>query len=381
MTDDSIFDVALNAKLKRMRLRLEMADGETLTIKSVPANHRYFNKTQTNLLIKRSTEGMPCLLCVDEDLEYTGQDPELAHSFATAPVRQGWRVLTFGGSLRGDLTSALEYALGLLGAEEESGQASATPVPREKALLAAWAENLTNAIANGRASSTMFRDEEIEQVAACTLSWEGRLPLIVGDAGMGKTNLLYGVARLLARRNQKVLAVNIGAMMAGTLFESGREALLTSMLHEAKDCGAILALEQAEWAMIGTSRGPVLLRQALDQGVRMIATSQADQERRFLAQPLESRLEIVRLKELCANDSRAVLEMLRQSIVAHHGVQIDAEVEEAVVERSLSMGGSLPGKAVKLLDSAAARASLTGAANVTLLDVYISASRMLDEIV
>jgi ATP-dependent Clp protease ATP-binding subunit ClpA len=103
-----------------------------------------------------------------------------------------------------------------------------------------------------------------------------------------------------------------------------------------------------------------------------------DQEQRFAAHPLASRLEAVRLNELCASDTRRILEELRPSIANHHRVEIDAEVEYAAVERSLSMDGSLPGKAVKLLDVAAARASLTGAAKVSLVDLYVTASRMLE---
>jgi ATP-dependent Clp protease ATP-binding subunit ClpA len=72
----------------------------------------------------------------------------------------------------------------------------------------------------------------------------------------------------------------------------------------------------------------------------------------------------------------SVLERLRPALEAHHGIQIDGEVEQAVVERSASMAGSLPGKAVRLLDAAAARASLTGATKVALVDVYLAASRI-----
>jgi ATP-dependent Clp protease ATP-binding subunit ClpA len=375
MANETTLDAGLEAKLRRMRLRVEAPDQDTLALKRVPANQRCFNKARTNVLIKRSTEGMPCVVCVDEDLEYQGADAALAQAFAAGATQQGWRVLTFGGSLHGDLTAALEFALNILGADEEAGDAPAAP---KKKLLAAWAENLTTATAGGSAA-TLFRDEEIEQVAACALSWEGRLPLILGNAGTGKTNLLHGVARLLAGRKREVLKVNMGAMMAGTLFESEREALLLALLREAREPGAVLALEQAEWAMIGVLRGPVLLREALDQGARLIATCAADHEQRFAAPPLESRLEIVRLKELCASDTRRVLELLRPSIAAHHRVEIDAEVEQAAVERSLTMDGSLPGKAVKLVDAAAARASLAGSAKVALLDVYVSASRMLGE--
>jgi ATP-dependent Clp protease ATP-binding subunit ClpA len=70
---------------------------------------------------------------------------------------------------------------------------------------------------------------------------------------------------------------------------------------------------------------------------------------------------------------------LRDSIATHHGVQIDAEIEHAVVERALSMEGALPGKAIRLLDSAAARATLSGSAKVSLVDVYVAASRLLVE--
>jgi ATP-dependent Clp protease ATP-binding subunit ClpA len=379
MTSGCKIEPALEAKLKRMRLRLELPDQDTLTVKSVPANHRSFSKSKTNLLIRRSTAGMPCVVCVDEDLDYIGTDRALAQAFAAGPTQQGWRILTLGGSLHGDLSAALEYALRILGAEEDYGNASADATAPGKCLLAAWAENLTHAVAAGQTTPTLFRDEEIEQVSACTLSWQGRLPLILGKSGTGKTNLLHRVASLLARRQREVLAVNMGAIMAGTLFESEREALLASLLREARDFGSVLALEQAEWAVIGAPRGAVLLREALDNGVRLIATSAADYERRFASHPLGSRLEIVQLNELCASDTRQILEVLRSSIANHHRVEIDAEVGHAAVERSLSMDGSLPNKAIKLLDVASARASLTGAAKVTLLDVYVTASRMLGE--
>jgi ATP-dependent Clp protease ATP-binding subunit ClpA len=379
MTKECNIEPSLEAKLKRMRLRMELPDRDTVAIKHVPANQRCFNKARTNLLIKRANEGMPCVVCVDEDLEYMGPDKDLAHAFAAGSTQQGWRVLTFGGSLHGDLTAALEYALDILGADEEPGNAYAAPVAAKNGLLATWAESLTDRIAACHAIPTLCRDEQIEQVAACVLGWQGRLPLILGEAGTGKTNLLHGVASLLAPRERKLLAVNMGALMAGTLFESEREALLVSLLREARESGAVLAMEQAEWAVVGVPRSLVLLREALDHGVRLVATSAQEYGSRFQVHPLGSRLDIVQLKELCKDDTRRILELLRSSIAAHHNVALDAEVEQAAVERSLSMEGSLPGKAVGLLDNAAAHANLTGSAAVTLIDVYLAASRMSGE--
>lgn len=320
------------------------------------------------------------MVCVDEDLEYLGPDQALTQAFASGPTQQGWRILSFSGSLHGDLTAALEYALEILDPEEDPGNEGVVPAaPGKKRLLEAWSNNLTRMIVSNRAASTFFRDEEMEEVAACTLSWEGRLPLIVGDAGTGKTNLLYGVARLLAQRGREVLAVNMGAVMAGTLFESEREALLRTLLREARELDVVLAMEQAEWALLGAPRGLVLLRDALDHGVRMIATSTPEHVTRFIAHPLGSRLDAVQLKELCASDTRRILEGLRPSIAAHHRVEIVTEVEHAAVERAIAIEGSLPGKAVRLLDAAAARASLVQSGAVTLMDIYISASRILGE--
>jgi ATP-dependent Clp protease ATP-binding subunit ClpA len=374
-----ISDARLEAKLKQLRLPWERADQDTLVLKQVPANQSLFSKASTNILIKRPCAGVPCVVCVDEDLEYAGTDPVLARAFAMGARQQGWRVLTFGGSLHGDLCMAMDFAIEFLQGEKDPGKASVSPAVPSKGLLAAWAENLTDAVTAGRLGLTLGRHEEVEQVATAMLRWQRHLMLILGEAGTGKTNLLHGVARRLAGRKQKVLTVNTGAMMSGTLFESERETILMSLLREAEDFGAALALEQAEWAVIGVPRGPVILREALDRGVRLVATTSNAHASRFSVEPLESRLDIVRLRELCAADTCRVLESLRPAITTHHGVLIDAEVERAVVERSLAMNGLLPGKAVGLLDAAAAHASLNGSAAVSLMDVYLAASRLLGE--
>jgi len=376
MTNKPNLDPALETRLKKLRLRLDLVDRDTLVLKRVPANRAHFNKPRTNLLIKRTAEDMPCVVCVDEDLEYTGTDQLLTSAFAASSTQQGWRVLTFSGSLHADLTTALEYALCILETDGEPRQACAAPGMPSKGLLAAWAENLSDAASISGAGQTLYRDEEMEQVAGCVLRWQRSLALILGEAGAGKTNLLQGVSRRLTRRGCCVLSVNMGAVMAGTLFESAREAMLLSLLREAREAGAVLALEQAEWALIGVPRGPVLLREAMDRGVRLIATTTQEHSPRFLLHPLESRLEMVQLGELCPADACRVLEALRPSIAHHHGVQIDAEIERAAVERSVSMRGALPGKAVGLLDAAVARASLAGNAAVSDVDVYLAASRM-----
>ena len=220
---------ATEAKLKRHRLRFHIADHDTLLIKNVPADHDRFTKPRTNLLIKRLGERMPCVMCVDEDLEYTGTDEALSRSFSAGTKQQGWRVLTLGGLLKNDLASALEYALSLLGFDHGSA-AVKLPVNQDPTgLLATFAAKPPNA----NVIPTFHRDEEVERVAACTLCWEACMPLILGESGAGKSNLIGGVAQRLAnsKRPHEVLIVNLGAVMAGTLLEGEREALLASLLR------------------------------------------------------------------------------------------------------------------------------------------------------
>ena len=365
----------LQERLHRMHLHLEAPDHDTLAIKRVPATLRCYSKSRTNLLIKRSADGETCFVCVDEDLEYRGSDASLAEAFASGPTQQGWRILSFAGSLRGSLGLALEYALGILGSDD-SAPPDLAMRPAGSSLLEACAVDLTKPALESPGNPTVFRDEELEQAASCVLTWQRRLLLIVGQPGVGKSNLLLGVARILALHGCNVFSVNAGVMAAAKLFDCEREQLLTSLLRAARDANAVLALEQAEWALAGSPRAGVLLKDALDQGTRLIATTTPEHASRFLVQPLGSALEVTNLAELCSGDTLRVLELLRPSLAKHHGVEICVDAEQAAVERSTPLDGAFPGKAIRLLDLAAARARLNSRACVQPIDIYIVASRL-----
>jgi len=368
-------DPELEVRLRRMRLHLEAPDQDTLIVKRVPASPRSYSKPRTNLLIKRCGAADRCFVCVDENLEYVGLDPTLAAAFTSGPTQQGWRILACDGSAVKSLGQALEYALGILDSNPWTPAVSAAGAPGGR-LLSKWATNLTDALARCPEEATLFRGEELEQVASCVLTMQGRLPLIVGEPGVGKSNLLGGVARLLAPHGRTVLAVNAGAMMAGKLFESEREMMLASLLWEAEEAQIVLALEQAEWAADKLARGSVLIREALDRGLRLIAVTTPEKASAFASEPLGSILDITILTDLSPGDTRRVLERLRSKLSKYHGVEIDEEVEQAAVERCCELRGALPGKAVRLLDLAAARARLNRSASVAPIDIYMVASRL-----
>jgi hypothetical protein len=170
--------------------------------------------------------------------------------------------------------------------------------------------------------------------------------------------------------------VDLACLMAGVLWDHEREKLFNIALEEAAASGSmVLVLERLELAVATVPLTPWLLAGALNRA-RLAATCLPSSVQQLDEGPLARRMDLIEITELAREDAAAVLGHLRDTLVAHHGVAIDAPVVEAVVARSLSLAGKLPDKAVTLLDAAAARAALLKQPEVTLSDVYLAASRM-----
>ena len=380
----------LKARLKQLKVRVDSPDDDTVLLRDVPADSRCFSKPRTSVLVKRPRAGMPFLVCVDEDLEYVGPDREMARVFAAADRRQGWRVVPAGSGAYPQLDDAVHQALAMLGARWDkppglSGGAPglSSPAPGLSSpppgLLARFAVNITALVRDGAAQCTVGRAEEAEQTAASLLSWQRRLPVMVGAPGLGKTNLLYKVAAHLAdvRPGWELLSVDLSCLLAGALWEGEREKLLNAALEEAvSGAPMVLALERLELAVMTAPLAPWLLAGALDRGARLAATCLPPFVDKLGQGPLARRMDIIEIAELAREDAAAVLGHLRETLAAHHGVAIDAPVAEAAVARSLTLAGALPDKAITLLDAAAARAALCKQKAVTECDVYLAASRM-----
>jgi len=364
----------LQARLNQLHVRIDNPDDDTLLLRNVPADARCFSKPQTSVLVKRPRAGLPYLVCVDEDLEYLGPDRELVRVFATADRQHGWRVVSTGSGVYPRAEAAVQQALVMLGAV---GAPPAWPVG--EGLLARFAVNLTAQVRDGAAPHTVGREEAAEQAATSLLSWQHRLPVMVGASGLGKTNILYKVAGHLAevRPDWELHSVDLACLMAGVLWDNEREKLFNTALEEAVASGSmVLVLERLELAEAAVPLTPWMLAGALDRGARLGATCLPSFVQQLGQGPLARRLDLIEITELAREDAAAVLGHLRDTLVAHHGVAIDAPVVEAVVARSLSLAGTLPDKAVTLLDAAAARAVLLKQPEVTLSDVYLAASRM-----
>lgn len=378
MTTMNLLNPDLAARLRRRHVDVQIQDDDTILLRNVPADRRRFNKPATNLLLARPQVGMPFLVCVDEDLEYTGGDRFLLRAFAGAHLKQGWRVLNLCHEDCRDPHRALQLALGALGFDlrgAESGRlASRIPLEEPTGLLARFGTDLSRNAQDPDVEPTVGRRQELERVVASASGWQARLPLIAGESGIGKTNLLHAVTRKLAERRpgSSVISVNLAVLLAGTLCESERENILSALFHEAARNfdSLILAMEHMEMAFLGNPCGALLVEQALDDGLRLVGTVLPQSMPRAAAGVLSRRLDLVRLEELDAAETIEVLGHLRERLVWHHRVQIDASILGPTVERAASLAGWSPSKAISLLDSAAARAAFQGAEAVEILHVY-----------
>jgi ATP-dependent Clp protease ATP-binding subunit ClpA len=373
-------------RLKRRKVSVDTPDTDTLLLANVPPNERCFNKRRTNVLVKRPQPGMPFVVCVDDDLCYTGDDEVVARAFAGGPTLRGWRVLVLGTRPPADPGRAVEHALDALGFDGvEPSLRRDEPAPKdppsEGKLLASAGEDLTALARAGADQITVGRYEALHTVLASLRQRQLHLPLVAGPSGVGKTNLLYAVARALAASDPptRLVRVDVACLMAGTLFPAERDNLLSTLLREAREArDTVVALENLNVAVTEAPQGLALLVQAIDAGARLVGTVLTPMPKALGAPPLRRRLVLVPLDPFDAPRALDVLIRLGGAVAAHHEVGISVEMARLVVERAATLEGWLPGKAVALLDAAAARAKLAGARSVTDLDIHAAATGFIE---
>lgn len=374
----------LAKRLQQLQVSVDQTEQDVILLRRVPAHARHFSKELTNVLLKRLPEKAAILVLVDADLEYAGTDTEITRLFASGWYSAGWKALFLEPDGPRAKDNAIKRVLDLLGSQGQEPvlETPVPPVAREPAktgLLAGISDNLTKQVRDGRSCPCIGRDESIIEVLSCLKRWgEARLALIVGESGVGKTNLLHGVAAALADRKPEaeLLALNLERLFAGSAFEGERENLLGALFHEMQEHPErVVALEHAELAVCDMRYGPLLLANALDRGVAMVGVVLPQYLRFFLEPPLRRRVHVITLNEPSYETAAKMVAAHAPAIAAHHGVTIDEHLAQGATAAAEPLPGCRPGKAVTLLDAAAARAAIKGVAVVGLEDVYFAARR------
>src|SRR5689334_20814439 len=234
--------------------------------------------------------------------------------------------------------------------------------------------DLTAAARAGKLDPVIGRSKEIERVIQILSRRTKNNPVLIGEPGVGKTAIAEGLARRIVEgdvpeglRNKRLIALDIGAMVAGAKYRGEFEDRLKAVLKEITDSdGEIISFVDELHTIVGAggAEGAVdagnMIKPMLARGeLRMIGATTLDEYRKYVEKDpaLERRFQQVFVGEPSVEDTIAILRGLKERYEVHHGVRIQdaALVAAAVLSHRYITGRQLPDKAIDLVDEAASR--------------------------
>ncbi|ECZ5471417.1 type VI secretion system ATPase TssH [Salmonella enterica subsp. houtenae serovar 44:z36,[z38]:-] len=257
----------------------------------------------------------------------------------------------------------------------QSGQHAT--VAGEETLLARYAKNMTEDARNGKLDPVLCRDNEIDLMIDILCRRRKNNPVVVGEAGVGKSALIEGLAlRIVAGqvpdklRDTNIMTLDLGALQAGASvkgeFEKRFKGLMAEVIQSPKQ--VILFIDEAHTLIgAGNQQGGLdisnLLKPALARGeLKTIAATTWSEYKKYFEKDaaLSRRFQLVKVSEPNAAEAIIILRGLSAVYEQSHGVLIDDEALQAAAtlsERYLS-GRQLPDKAIDVLDTACARVAI-----------------------
>jgi len=240
--------------------------------------------------------------------------------------------------------------------------------------LEKYGRDLTKLAAEGKLDPVIGRDEEIRRVIQVLSRRTKNNPVLIGEPGVGKTAIAEGLAQRVAAgdvpeglKGKRVIALDLGALVAGTKYRGEFEDRLKAVLKEieASNGQIILFIDELHTLVgAGAAEGAIdaanLLKPALARGeLRAIGATTLDEYRKHIEKDaaLERRFQPITVREPTVEDTISILRGLRERYEIHHGVRIKdaAIVAAAVLSNRYITDRFLPDKAIDLIDEAAAR--------------------------
>src|SRR5213594_3564213 len=240
--------------------------------------------------------------------------------------------------------------------------------------LQRYSKDLTDAARRGKLDPVIGRDEEIRRVIQVLSRRTKNNPVLIGEPGVGKTAIVEGLAQRIVAgdvpeglKDKRLVALDIGAMVAGSKYRGEFEDRLKAVLKEiTESAGQIICFIDELHTLVGAgaAEGAVdaanMLKPALARGeLRCIGATTLDEYRKHVEKDpaLERRFQPVMVREPSVEDTIAILRGLKDKYEVHHKVKIkDAALVAAAVLSHRYIGDRfLPDKAIDLVDEAAAR--------------------------
>src|SRR3989338_7164953 len=237
-----------------------------------------------------------------------------------------------------------------------------------------YSQNLTENARKGKLDPVIGRDMEIRRVMQVLTRRKKNNPVLIGEAGVGKTAIMEGLAQRIVDgdvpellKDKEIVSLDLGAMVAGTKYRGEFEDRLKALLKEVKDAGGkfILFIDELHTVVgAGTSEGGTLdasnmLKPAPARGeLRAVGATTLKEYQRHIEKDaaLERRFQPVFVDEPNVEDTIAILRGIKDKYEVHHGVRITdpALVSAAELSARYITDRQLPDKAVDLIDEAAA---------------------------
>ena len=246
---------------------------------------------------------------------------------------------------------------------------------KQDGILAKLGRNLTEEAREGKLDPVIGRNKEIQETAEILSRRTKNNPVLVGDAGVGKTAVVEGLAQAIvngdvpaAIKNKEIISIDISGLEAGTQYRGSFEENIQNMIQEVKSMGNVILFFDEIHQILGAgstgdgqgSKGLAdILKPALSRGeLTVIGATTQDEYRNTILKnaALARRFNEVKVNAPSAEDTFKILQGIRELYQQHHNVVLPDEVLKAAVDYSVQYipQRSLPDKAIDLVDVTAA---------------------------